>query len=68
MAWPYLIVAGLCEIAWPAGLKLSQTPGRLALGVVVAVVGIATSAACPGQRWITLAFSGERSEPAATPS
>ncbi len=68
MAWPYLIVAGLCEIAGPAGLKLSQTPGRLALGVVVAVVGMAASGARTGQRWITLAFSGERSEPAATPS
>ncbi|MDG4595133.1 MAG: multidrug efflux SMR transporter [Candidatus Contendobacter sp.] len=43
MAWFYLLVAGLCEIAWPVGLKLSQTPGRLALGVFIAVVGIATS-------------------------
>ena len=32
MAWLYLIAAGLCEIAWPVGLKLSQTPGRLASG------------------------------------
>ncbi len=29
MAWLYLIVAGLFEIGWPVGLKLSQTPGRL---------------------------------------
>ena len=43
MAWLYLIVAGLFEIAWPVGLKLSQTPGRLALGVFIAVVGIAAS-------------------------
>ena len=37
MAWLYLIAAGLFEIGWPVGLKLSQTPGRLVVGVVVAV-------------------------------
>ena len=31
MAWLYLIVAGLFEIGWPVGLKLSQTPSRLLL-------------------------------------
>lgn len=45
MPWMYLIVAGLFEIAWPVGLKLSQKPGRLALGVVIAVVGMAASGA-----------------------
>ncbi len=45
MAWLYLIVAGLFEIAWPVGLKLSQTPGRLMLGVIVAVAGMAASGA-----------------------
>jgi len=43
MAWLYLITAGLFEIGWPVGLKLSQTPGRLALGVVIAVVCMAAS-------------------------
>lgn len=45
MAWVYLIVAGLCEIGWPVGLKLSQTPGRLVLGVVIAVLCMAASGA-----------------------
>jgi quaternary ammonium compound-resistance protein SugE len=45
MAWLYLLVAGLCEIAWPVGLKLSQTPGRLALGVIIAAVGMTASGA-----------------------
>ncbi len=45
MAWVYLIVAGLCEIAWPVGLKRSQTPGRLSVGVLVAVAGMAASGA-----------------------
>lgn len=45
MAWFYLTIAGLFEIAWPVGLKLSQTPGRLALGVIVAVVGMTASGA-----------------------
>ena len=33
------------EIGWPVGLKLSQTPGRLMLGVTIAVVGMAASGA-----------------------
>ncbi len=45
MAWIYLIIAGLFEIGWPVGLKLSQTPGRLALGVVIAVACMAASGA-----------------------
>ena len=45
MAWVDLIVAGLFEIGGPVGLKLSQTPGRLVLGVIVAVVCMAASGA-----------------------
>ena len=45
MAWFYPINAGLFEIGWPVGLKLSQTPGRLTLGVIVAVVCMAASGA-----------------------
>ena len=45
MAWVYLIMAGLFEIGWPVGLKLSQTPGRLIVGVIVAVVCMAASGA-----------------------
>ena len=37
MAWFYLIIAGLFEIGWPVGLKLSQTPGWL-VGVDPTVV------------------------------
>lgn len=36
-AWIYLILAGLFEIGWPLGLKMAQTPGKLAPGVLVAV-------------------------------
>ena len=42
-AWMELLVAGLCEIGWPIGLKLAQTPGRLVLGIVVAVVCMGAS-------------------------
>ena len=45
MAWIYLIIAGLFEIGWPVGLKLSQTPGRFVLGVIIAVVCMAASGA-----------------------
>ena len=43
MAWLYLIAAGLFEIGWPVGLKMSQTPGRLAVGVIIAVVCMGAS-------------------------
>ena len=45
MAWFYLIAAGLFEIGWPVGLKLSQTPGRFIVGVIVAVACMAASGA-----------------------
>jgi quaternary ammonium compound-resistance protein SugE len=43
MPWICLITAGLFEIGWPVGLKLSQTPGRFGLGLTVAVVCMAAS-------------------------
>ena len=43
MSWIYLVVAGLFEIGWPLGLKLSQTPGRLGPGLALAVVSMAIS-------------------------
>ena len=43
MAWLYLIAAGLFEIGWPVGLKMSQTSGRLALGVIIAIVCMSAS-------------------------
>ena len=45
MAWFYPINAGLFEIGWPVGLKLSQTPGRLIVRVSVAVACMAASGA-----------------------
>lgn len=45
MAWLYLITAGLFEIGWPVGLKLSQTPGRLVVGVVIAIACMTASGA-----------------------
>lgn len=43
MSWIYLVLAGLFEIGWPLGLKLSQTPGRLGPGLTLAVVSMAVS-------------------------
>lgn len=43
MAWLYLIAAGLFEIGWPVGLKMSQTPGRLVVGVVIAIACMSVS-------------------------
>jgi len=43
MSWVYLITAGLFEIGWPVGLKWAQEPGKIILGVVVAVVSMAIS-------------------------
>lgn len=43
MAWIYLFLAGLFEIAWPLGLKISQAPASRILGLAVAIVGMALS-------------------------
>jgi hypothetical protein len=43
MSWVYLVTAGLFEIGWPVGLKWAQEPGKIVLGVVVAVVSMAIS-------------------------
>lgn len=43
MAWFYLILAGLCEIGWVLGLKISQESTTRLLGVVMAVVFIGVS-------------------------
>ncbi len=37
MSWAYLILAGLFEIGWPVGLKMSQEPATRWLGIAVAV-------------------------------
>jgi quaternary ammonium compound-resistance protein SugE len=38
LAWIYLLVAGLLEIGWPLGFKLSQTTSHRITYIVVAVV------------------------------
>ncbi len=38
-AWVYLILAGLFEIGWPLGFKLSQTmPGLRMWGIVISII------------------------------
>ena len=43
LAWAYLLAAGLCEIGWPVGFKLSQQPEFRFWGVTGAVVSMALS-------------------------
>lgn len=43
MAWIYLMIAGLFEIGWPLGLKLSQTTGHKILWMIFAVVSMTAS-------------------------
>lgn len=43
MAWLYLIVAGLLEIGWPVGLKMSQQPDSRWLGIAIAVAFMVAS-------------------------
>ena len=46
MAWVYLILAGVCEIGWPIGLKLGWTPtGARPLWIIFAVGCMAVSGA-----------------------
>ncbi len=46
MAWIYLIVAGLFEIGWPLGFKLSQTTENKVLWIAFAVLSMAASGYC----------------------
>ncbi len=43
MSWLYLILAGIFEIGWPLGIKLSQTMPSKILGVVLAVISMVAS-------------------------
>jgi quaternary ammonium compound-resistance protein SugE len=43
MAWIYLIVAGLFEMGWPLGFKLSQVTEQKILWISVAVISMAAS-------------------------
>jgi quaternary ammonium compound-resistance protein SugE len=43
MGWVYLLLAGLFEIGWPIGLKMSQEPATRWLGIAIAVVFMVVS-------------------------
>ncbi|MDP2633422.1 MAG: DMT family transporter [Pseudoalteromonas sp.] len=43
MAWVYLIIAGLLEIGWPVGLKMSQDGENRWLGIAIAVAFMVAS-------------------------
>ncbi|MCQ8879628.1 multidrug efflux SMR transporter [Pseudoalteromonas shioyasakiensis] len=43
MAWIYLIIAGLLEIGWPVGLKMSQDGEHRWLGIGIAVAFMVAS-------------------------
>ena len=46
MAWIYLILAGVCEIGWPIGLKLGWTPtGARPLWIAFGIACMAISGA-----------------------
>jgi len=42
-AWIYLLIAGLLEIGWPLGFKLSQTTSYRMTFIIMAVVCMALS-------------------------
>lgn len=41
--WIYLIAAGIFEIGWPLGLKLSAIPSYKILGPIIAVISMTIS-------------------------
>jgi len=43
LAWVYLFIAGLLEIGWPLGFKLSQTTSYRITFILMAVVCMAAS-------------------------
>jgi len=46
VSWIYLIVAGLLEIGWPVGLKMSQEAETRILGILLAIGFMAASGLC----------------------
>ena len=46
VSWIYLIVAGLLEIGWPVGLKMSQETETRILGILLAIGFMAASGFC----------------------
>lgn len=40
MSWIYLIIAGLFEIGWPLGLKISQSSESRITGISIAVISM----------------------------
>jgi len=43
LSWFYLIIAGIFEIGWPLGLKLSQTMATKLPGIIIAAVAMSFS-------------------------
>ena len=43
MAWVYLVLAGMFEIGWPVGLKMSQVPHMRWQGIAVAIAFMTAS-------------------------
>ncbi|MFA5419380.1 MAG: SMR family transporter, partial [Bacteroidales bacterium] len=43
MNWIYLIIAGIFEIGWPLGFKLSQTMPSKFTGIFMAIIAMALS-------------------------
>lgn len=43
MAWFYLVLAGVMEIGWPLGFKISQDPQHRVAGIALAAICIALS-------------------------
>ena len=43
MGWFYLLLAGVFEIGWPVGIKISQDPETRWIGIAIAVVFMAAS-------------------------
>ena len=43
--WLYLVVAGLFEIGWPLGLKLSSSPAMKVWGLLIAITCMGLSGA-----------------------
>jgi len=46
VSWIYLITAGLLEIGWPVGLKMSQEAETRILGILLAIGFMAASGFC----------------------
>lgn len=43
MEWLFLCIAGICEMGWPIGMKMTQDPSKRLWGMILAIASMLLS-------------------------